>query len=62
MRNLIGKKDLSPLNIIVRLGIDGNDPAKLNGTAWEGLNLVTVNKRWLLASIIQGCRTIIQKR
>jgi hypothetical protein len=42
-RNLIGKTDLSPLNIIVRLGIDGNDPAVLNDTAWEGLKLVTVN-------------------
>ena len=42
-RNLIGKKDLSPLNVIVRLGIDGHDPALLNDNAWEGLYVVTVN-------------------
>ena len=45
-RNLIGKKDLSPLNVIVRLGIDGHDPAVLNDNAWEGLNLVTVNSNY----------------
>ena len=42
-KNLIGMTDLSPLNVIVRLVIDGNDPAEMNDTAWEGLNLVTVD-------------------
>jgi hypothetical protein len=42
-RNLIGKTDLSPLNVIVRLVINGNDPAVMNDTAWEGFNLVTCN-------------------
>ncbi len=36
-RNLIGKTDLSPLNVIIRLVINGNDPAVMNDTAWEGL-------------------------
>ena len=42
-RNLIGKTDLSPLNVIVRLVINGNDPAVMNDTAWEDINLVTCN-------------------
>ena len=42
-RNLIGKTDLTPVNVIVRLVIGRNDPAVLNDTAWEGLNLITVD-------------------
>ena len=39
-KNLIGKTDLSPLNVVVRLGIQGNDPAVLIDSFWEGLHLV----------------------
>ena len=42
-RNLIGKTDLSPLNVIVRLVINGNEPVVMNDNAWEGFNLVTRN-------------------
>jgi len=39
-KNLIGKPDLSPMNVIVRLGIEGNDTVVLIDSFWEGLNLV----------------------
>ncbi len=39
-KNLIGKTDLSPMNVIVRLGIEGNDTVVLIDSFWEGLNLV----------------------
>ena len=38
--HLIGETDVSPLNVVVRLGIQGNDPAVLIDSFWEGLNLV----------------------
>ena len=39
-KNLIGKPDLSPMNVIVQLGIEGNDTVVLIDSFWEGLNLV----------------------
>ena len=37
-RNLIGKTDLLPLNVVVRLEIQQHNPAVLIATYWEGLN------------------------
>lgn len=39
-KNIIGKIDVSPLNMVVRLGIQGNDPAVLIDSFWEGIHLV----------------------